>query len=64
MLCSLQLCWQGARMLTDLIKAIQDAAYHIPQDEFKEIETGKPSAYIRGITNGRNQAIEIIRELR
>jgi len=51
-------------MLTDLIKAIQDAAYHIPQDEMKDISTGKPSAYIRGITNGRNQAIEIIRELR
>ena len=48
--------------MSDLIKAIQDACYYIPQDECKEISTGKPSAYIRGITNGRNQAIEIIKE--
>ena len=48
--------------ITDLIKAIEDSSYHIPQDEFQEIATGKPSAYIRGITNGRNQAIEIIKE--
>ena len=48
--------------MLDLIKAIQDASYHIPQDEFQEIATGKPSAYIRGITNGRNQAIEMIKE--
>jgi hypothetical protein len=48
--------------MTDIIKAIQDACYHIPQDEFQEIANGKASAYIRGITNGRNQAIEIIRE--
>jgi hypothetical protein len=50
-------------MHTDLIQAIQDACYHIPQDEFKEIANGNASAYIRGITNGRNQAIEIIKEL-
>jgi len=49
--------------MLDLIKAIQDAGYYIPQDEFKEITTGNASAYIRGITNGRNQAIEIIRKL-
>jgi hypothetical protein len=49
-------------MLTDLIEAIQDAGYYIPQDEMQEISTGKPSAYIRGITNGRNQAIEMIKE--
>ena len=49
--------------MIDLIKAIQEAGYYIPQDEMKDISTGKPSAYIRGITNGRNQAIEIIREL-
>ena len=49
-------------MLTDLIEAIQDAGYYIPQVEMQEISTGKPSAYIRGITNGRNQAIEIIKE--
>jgi hypothetical protein len=48
--------------MSNLIEAIQDACYHIPQDEFKEIVNGKASAYIRGITNGRNQAIEIIRE--
>ena len=49
--------------MLDLIKAIQDACYHIPQDEFQDIASGKASAYIRGITNGRNQAIEMIREL-
>jgi hypothetical protein len=49
-------------MLTDLIEAIQDAGYYIPQDEMKDVSTGKPSAYIRGITNGRNQAIEMIKE--
>ena len=46
--------------MTDIIKAIQDACYHIPQEEFEDISSGKPSAYIRGITNGRNQAIKII----
>ena len=48
--------------MLDLIEAIQDACYYIPQDEMKEIATGKPSAYIRGITNGRSQAIEMIKE--
>jgi hypothetical protein len=45
----------------ELIEAIEQACYFIPAERMQDTGSGKPSAYIDGITNGRKQAIEIIR---
>ena len=44
-----------------IIQEIEKACYFLPEEKMSNIASGKPSAYIEGITNGRNQAIEIIR---
>jgi hypothetical protein len=45
----------------ELIDIIEKACYFIPIEWATDTGSGKPSAYIAGITNGRKQAIEIIR---
>ena len=45
----------------ELIEAIEKACYFIPSEWMQDTGSGKPFAYINGITNGRKQAIEIIR---
>ena len=44
-----------------IAQEIEKACYFIPNEKMRDTGSGKPSAYIEGITNGRNQAIEIIR---
>jgi|APGre2960657404_1045060.scaffolds.fasta_scaffold526997_2 hypothetical protein len=45
----------------ELIESIEKACYFIPAEHMQDTGSGKPFAYIQGITNGRKQAIEIIR---
>lgn len=52
-------------MMTDLakvIETIEQSSYHIPQEFFVNMSSGIPSAYIKGITNGRKQVVEILRQ--
>lgn len=44
-----------------IAQEIEKACYFIPNEKMRDTGSGKPSAYIDGITNGRNQALSIIR---
>ena len=44
-----------------IAQEIEKACYFIPNEKMRDTGSGKPSAYIDGITNGRNQALDIIR---
>lgn len=48
--------------LNKVIETIEQSSYHIPQEYFVNMSSGIPSAYIKGITNGRKQVIEILRQ--
>jgi len=48
--------------LDKIIKTIQESCYHIPQEFFVDMHTGIPSAYVKGITNGREQAVTILKQ--
>lgn len=48
--------------LNKVIETIEQSSYHIPQEFFVNMYSGIPSAYVKGITNGRKQVIEIIRQ--
>ncbi len=48
--------------LNKVIEAIEQSSYHIPQEFFVDMSSGIPSAYIKGITNGRSQAIAILKQ--
>ena len=45
-----------------VIEIIKESSYHIPQEFFVDMATGISSAYVKGITNGREQAIEILKQ--
>jgi hypothetical protein len=40
---------------------LEKAMYYIPNEYMEDTGSGIPHAYTEGITNGRNQALEIIR---
>jgi hypothetical protein len=44
-----------------IAQEIEKACYFIPNEKMRDTGSGKPSAYVEGITNGRNQALSIIR---
>jgi hypothetical protein len=44
-----------------IAQEIEKASYFIPNKNMRDTGSGKPSAYVEGITNGRNQALGIIR---
>jgi hypothetical protein len=48
--------------LDKIITTIQESCYHIPQDFFVDMSSGIPSAYVKGITNGKEQAITILKQ--
>ena len=48
--------------LNKVIETIEQSSYYIPQEFFVNMSSGIPSAYVKGITNGRKQAIEILRQ--
>lgn len=48
--------------LNKVIETIEQSSYHIPQEFFVNMSSGIPSAYVKGITNGRKQVIEILRQ--
>jgi hypothetical protein len=45
-----------------VIETIEESSYHIPQEFFVDMASGIPSAYVEGITNGKKQAIEILKQ--
>lgn len=45
-----------------IIETIKESSYHIPQEFFVDMASGIPNAYVEGITNGRKQAIEILKQ--
>ena len=46
----------------EVIKTIEESSYLIPQKFFVDMASGIPSAYVDGITNGKKQAIEILKQ--
>lgn len=48
--------------LTKVIETIEQSSYHIPQEFFVNMSSGIPNAYVQGITNGRKQVVEILRQ--
>ena len=48
----------------DIIKQLEEASYHIPAEfaTYDKIKSAEAIAYVRGITAGRQQAIEIVKE--
>jgi hypothetical protein len=48
--------------LNKVIEAIEQSSYCIPQEFFVDMSSGIPSAYIKGITNGKSQAIAILKQ--
>lgn len=45
-----------------VIETIEQSSYHIPQEFFVNMSSGIPSAYVEGITNGKKQAIAILKQ--